>query len=675
MPTDDKSALFRMSFIIQDNNATTVQRHLVRIIEAIIFDSDKEYLSVEDIRDSIISKLDLEFDASEIEKAIGSKHTSFIKNKDNGREITISPKCASTLSSKGTYNDSLRKHVSQAIQELELDVQIDELCQLITNHLYQSFNTNKNVILALITKNYSENNSDGLATESNENKKLINAFLDWENDEKNEFIYKLISYCYVYCSMTVKKDNMLNKALFRGKRFYLDANIIFRLAGINNDSRKLSISSFVSRSNDLGIDLCYTNITQEEINRVITSRVSWIRSITGGTEPIDTSKFTDSEDDFFKLYRSWAKDNDYTDFNAFHRYLNRLIYSVTDHYRIERIPDYIRAQKNEVALRREELFSYKKKRTAKLQSESSLNTDICNVMYIEEKRGRNADNNLWSVNDYFISADQGLISWANDLETETIPIVVLPSVWLTIMLRFTSRTSDDYKAFCSFMELRTSVEPDSFNVYKLLASLATRTDSKELKERIVQEVYENREKYNLENYDTVADKVFDTILENKNERERNELIETRAKLEEAGKENQKRAEIAAKQQEEQIRRIDEQVEKDIQRFCVWNAVGRAILWIFFVAICIGTLVATLTGIWRVNPGYGLFKAILPLQDYSTNTVLTIAGIVVAILVGLGTQMPSIVKKTFGESRIANKRDKIRKKYMSIIMDDIGQLQN
>lgn len=94
-------------------------------------------------------------------------------------------------------------------------------------------------------------------------------------------------------------------------------------------------------------------------------------------------------------------------------------------------------------------------------------------------------------------------------------MVVLPSTWLTVILRYTGRSSDDYKAFCSFLKLRAHVPPDSIDVYKLVEQLSGKTSSGELKMRIVQEVYENRDKYLLNNdldYERSASKAFDLVL-------------------------------------------------------------------------------------------------------------------------------------------------------------------
>ena len=70
---------------------------------------------------------------------------------------------------------------------------------------------------------------------------------------------------------------------------------------------------------------------------------------------------------------------------------------------------------------------------------------------IEEAISKKGQNN-----DFIVSADQLLISWTGNAFSG-VPIVVLPSVWLSIILRFTGRTDDDYKSFCLFLTQRQHI--------------------------------------------------------------------------------------------------------------------------------------------------------------------------------------------------------------------------
>lgn len=52
-----------------------------------------------------------------------------------------------------------------------------------------------------------------------------------------------------------------------------------------------TIKSFVEKCKEVGVTLCYTTATLDEIKRVIVSKVQWIKSVTGSQEPLDLSGF------------------------------------------------------------------------------------------------------------------------------------------------------------------------------------------------------------------------------------------------------------------------------------------------------------------------------------------------------------------------------------------------
>jgi len=665
-----ENKLFRMSFILQDSNVTTVEKHLVKIIEAVIFNSEKESMSIPEIREGIMDGLGLEFEDDEIRHAIlCGKHNNFILAEKAEVRISLTPSCIINYAKKGSYSSELRRYAYNAINELGLDIKTDELSELLTDYFYFVFNSNKDAILALVRKKETVADDGGYDKKSSDEKRIITAFLEWDNDEKNKFIYNLISYCYVYCSITVRKDDMLGKTLFRGKKFFLDANIIFRLAGINNDSRKFSTSSFEKKSRDLGIELCYTNYTFDELQRVIRSRVSWISGVTGGTEPIDTSQYEDKENDFFRLYYEWCKDNDYQDLTAFQTYLTHLVYSVIDKYKKYTIPSYVNTQKDEINTQKESLRDYKLQRVCKKQTDASLITDVCNLKYVEEQR-KETIGNLWSINHYFISADKNLISWSSVNQTGEIPIVVLPSVWLTIMLRFTSRTTDDYKAFCSFMQLRTDVSNNGFDVYKLLESLAVKTNNKEVKERIVQEVYQNINRYDIGDYNKVAEMAFDTILQEKDEKEKNELLEINRQI---AKETHARKEEEKKRENDRdriIERLNKQVEKDMQVINIKYNISIGVIWMAYAILWVMFICFVISAIKGIGLGYEFVVQAFPNISDNYSDMISLLAIITTLMIGVLTPLAAVVKKIsdyfFGEDRRRKQKERIRSKYMGII---------
>ena len=511
------NTFFRINFILQDNSASTTRNYLAKIIEFILFES-KSKLDINEIRRRIIDEFALEFTVDELLESISKKNDNIVKASEN--EYSLTPECASRLSRDKSIEEDLRTTIKNAIVELKMDIGEDQLYNLITRYLYFCFNTNKDMLLSLID---GTKISDPLSSfkANNEEISAINRFLLWQNAEKNALIYKLVSYCYVYCSLNTKKDALLSKNIFKSKRFYLDANIIFRLAGINNDDRKSTINSFAIKCKDLGIKLCYTDLTYNELFRVLDSKVKWLNYINNTSEPIDLESRDISQNDFYNMYVEWCKDSRNTpgEYLDFKKYLSGIINNTLSSFEYVKTSHVIgRLKKNDLENQCLSLKNIKEKDDrVKNYSTASLETDVKNVFFVDYERSTNSDKgNIFSTNDYFISADQNLIEWTQT-QYAGIPIAVLPSLWLTIMLRFTGRTNDDYNAFCLFMNLRMHKERESIDIFNLIRELRLHTDDKSLKEQIITEIIDHRKEYSKDfslndDCESVVNKAFDVIL-------------------------------------------------------------------------------------------------------------------------------------------------------------------
>lgn len=650
MKTEDN--LFRMNFIIQDNAAMTLEANLIKIVEEVLYESEKA-LSLQQISDLIKSNWELDFTDDEIKNAINKKGKN-IQTIENA--YMLLPTYREKLKRQDVSGEKLRIFVQLAIKELNLDVSEDQLEELLRKYLYYCFNANKNAVLALLDKNKAR---DVRINESESNIKLINDFLGWDNPEKDRYIYNIVSYGYIYCSLTVKKDNLLSKKLFRGKRFILDANIIFRLAGINNDSRMKTIQSFVGKSREVGVELCYTTDTLEEIQRVITSKVQWIKGVTGRQEALDVREFDYSENDFYKIYYEWSrqKENRHDDFAGFQSYLTNLVIDVLNQIKSVEIPNYELRQSEDFVAYSASLHKYKDEHTKRRQSEASIKTDVNNYMYLRNQRLSANMSSLWTTNDFLISADQNLISWSSTIADSGIPAVVLPSLWLTIMLRFTGRTANDYKTFCSFLELRTHSDEDGIRIYDLLTKLSERTNSNDLKMRIVREVFEHKNDYlelteDKEDYGLIADKAFDVVCKKDQSLKQaqidqleNEKMQAKTNAEEA---EQKRI-------TEDLFRIKGLADKDCEKhFKVIRFIDSRKMVIGFLLFIV-LAVLTILALKKIGPFYLLMKYMNIQMDQGT--VLGFLGVLLTLIVALAGFLAMFISYLASDKRVQSYREK------------------
>ena len=104
------------------------------------------------------------------------------------------------------------------------NLDFDETKKTIYDFLYFTFNSDAQTVLELIDKNRVTDKTEYSLDESftPEQARTINNFLNWKNHQKNEFVLNMISSCFDYCMLTVKKDTTSFSDVFNGKQFFLD---------------------------------------------------------------------------------------------------------------------------------------------------------------------------------------------------------------------------------------------------------------------------------------------------------------------------------------------------------------------------------------------------------------------------------------------------------------------
>ena len=532
----EEKDLLRLAMILENQGATTRDRYICKFVEYVLFDSEKSELSSLEICTCIKNRFQLEFDLTEIEAAVKKRGIGRLEETQGYYRLT--PKVANQLSSQKSSLDQLRNYLTLFSQDRP-NVDIEATLMLVQKYLYFCFNSNASNLLSLIGENPKHIDSTTFTAEFNPSQEeidIINDFIHWENAEKNKFMYSVVSSCYEYCLITANKSPTISKSIFRGKKFFLDTNIIFRIAGFNKDERRFVSKVFVEKCREVGVALCYTSAALTEIYRVIDSQIKYIRVITNEQAPVDAnliSKLSSNYEvnDFYTLYYNWCKEpqNRYNDFPSFRNYLTGMISNVISNFEYidsTIIKDY---DENEQQLF-DTLMKFKsEKRPYKKTTIESIKTDVKQVLYLNSIRPKSAKS-LWDMNEYIVSADQLLISWAEET-FNGVPIVVIPSLWLSIILKVSGRaTENDYKSFCMFMTLRHSRTDDNtihINAVELLSKLSEKTIDSSLKEQIIAEILSNRGKYSFsepDDYDSSVDLAFDAVLAREKDLQKEELL-------------------------------------------------------------------------------------------------------------------------------------------------------
>ena len=656
---------------MEDQSATTVDKYICKLVEFILYNSQNNQLSSMELCEQINVQFQLEFDMLELENAIKGKARGRI-TLTNG-QYQLSLKAIDQLSKQSDPTSLLRDYISQFLLVTGKSYDANVLLTNIQEYLYYSFNSSVENLLELLAKKPLNSSTD--FSVSNEIVQQINEFISWDNDKKNKLLYDIISFSYEYCMLTTKKNSLLSKKIFKGKRFCLDTNIIFRMAGINKDERQFVTRSFVKKCNEVGVELYYTSETLNELYRVIEGQIKYIKFLTQEQQPINSETLqavdnTNEINDFYVLYYNWCKEsqNKFNDFMSFQKYLIGLIRNVINDLKFITIPNNkISEAKNSFEMQCTSLDDYKKnKRPTKSNSKASLQADVNNILYIISQRNTSHSQNLWQTNDYIVSADQLLTSWSQTAYSG-IPIVVIPSTWLSIMLRFTGRSSDDYKSYCLFMGLRQhKVDEDDIviNSAILLKTLSKRTGDANIKQKIIEEILNNTNSYSFNSpndYSISVENAFENILKKATEDIR---IELTTAIDSKDKEN--RVEIQNLNEQLKSRSTEDEFSiklansKAESKVGFWKSVE--FLQTLLPALTVLVLVAVIvTILFKLEPLYGLIAKLPPVNLINGSSLWAVLTLLITLISGAVINFVIIAPLKYLSSE--NRKQVLVKKYL------------
>ena len=641
----EEKDLLRLAMILENQGATTRDRYICKFVEYVLFDSEKSELSSLEICTCI---------------------------KETQGYYRLTPKVANQLSSQKSSLDQLRSYLTLFSQDRP-NVDIEATLMLVQKYLYFCFNSNASNLLSLIGENPKHIDSTTFTAEFNPSQEeidIINDFIHWENAEKNKFMYSVVSSCYEYCLITANKSPTISKSIFRGKKFFLDTNIIFRIAGFNKDERRFVSKVFVEKCREVGVALCYTSAVLTEIYRVIDSQIKYIRVITNEQAPVDAnliSKLSSNYEvnDFYTLYYNWCKEpqNRYNDFPSFRNYLTGMISNVISNFEYidsTIIKDY---DENEQQLF-DTLMKFKsEKRPYKKTTIESIKTDVKQVLYLNSIRPKSAKS-LWDMNEYIVSADQLLISWAEET-FNGVPIVVIPSLWLSIILKVSGRaTENDYKSFCMFMTLRHSRTDDNtihINAVELLSKLSEKTIDSSLKEQIIAEILSNRGKYSFsepDDYDSSVDLAFDAVLAREKDLQKEELLlavnAEKAKSKKRAEEYEEKLKSKISAEEYAQTYSQKKAQAKVERFSQHAQIPLVINGIIFI-VAVGIL---LCWIFKLKPISDILTNIFDSDDKGEKVVSAIVWIFNLFVITIPTYLGKVWDYLSSDKR----KDKLCSKY-------------
>ncbi len=689
MNPENQNQLFRLAAVLYaDNNYEVAPKTIHRkVIESVLLECGAMEFSVNQIIDFIQERYSIIFDEDSVKEIVTSKkEESFLTAQRNGDLfVCLSEKRKQTLQTK-ISNKTIDFFISQFQKEYaQLVAKVDSK-SILYKFLYDIFSTNTSSFQKLID---SKKDISGIINLENSNynekeKEIINNFLQWDNFEKNKAVFDIASYALEYCMLTNKNgSSSIHLDNLRNKCFYLDTNIIYRALGINGENRQKRSQTFLKKFSDSGEKIIISKSTETEFKDGIKAHIDRIRKF--DSPRVNSMLFQEIEvqRDIYNFYHKWRMGKANYSLDLF----MAEIYSIYDNFKkefkikVDTQKPYDLKDKKIIDLLKDYTTSisiFKLKEGNEIIGSATIDAE--NILWIEKKRENNIQN-IFDTKFFFISTDQGLRRWDYQREDKT-PIVLLPSQWMSILLRYLNRTEDDYKSFVNFLNLKnTEVLINSEKLQVVLAGIAEMTTSIEQQRSILNNLIEN--KFNgVVSRDLSNDQIFDKAkyfaksklekevedlktqnesLENKHEILSADISEHKiavtGEIQKLKNENQEIGNKLIGKEKENIQLKEKLIEKEIEEeFSKWQSPAKWLIGLG-ILIIIFTVLQFCCETWPLNYPYRLVSWI----DTVTNSVLkdTLTALMFSPIIGLWLISKFVWDRLISKENNAVKRKAIK----------------
>ena len=486
--TITRTAAIMYADSMSNRTTNTIKR---KFIESVYANSNNSLLTLSELVNRINDEIGLLFSEDEI-KPIVKDPDFFVEVLNTSSEnikYRLQDKRYKTLCAKPINEFEKIIDIFFSQNKSSLSLTIDSLKDLIYRYLHSILNTNiaayshfvrssqKTIIPKLNSEEFSDDEID-----------IINEFIKWKNEEKDKAVFKIVNYCIEYAVVVNdSSEDVLSKAL-KTKIFFLDNSLIYRELENNGDTKKKRTLSFLNKCKESGQKFVISKYTREEFFNTVNFHLKQLNSSTpfGQINPQIFKRYANG-DGFYQFYHEWRNGRINYGFDLFKTHIYNLYKELINKFDIledfnvpfseQEEPATIEIYKNEIQA---------VKRTKK--SEPHL-MDARNMYWIECAR-KNNNIDISSTKYYFVTSDQKLQYWDGQHSVNQ-PLTLLPSQWMGLLLKYVSRSSDDYKSFISFMNLpKEDSTLSEDELQSIMAGISEMTEEFSKQESIIESMIE-----------------------------------------------------------------------------------------------------------------------------------------------------------------------------------------
>ena len=504
MTTTNQNQLFRLAAVLYaDNNYEVAPKTIIKkVIESALLSNENKSINIHQLIDFIYSTYNLHLVEEEVKNIVTSdKEDGFLCNQKNEDTIV----CLSEKRKQVIETKLSNKTIDYFIDEFEKAkaalVSGSNTKEIIYRFLYELLSSNIESFKKLLDSK--KKIEDLINVESHTytpvEREIVNEFLGWDNNGKNKAIFDIASYALEYCMICnnggathIQLNNLRNKI------FYLDTNVIFRALGINGLNRQNRTNTFLRKFIEANTQLVISKFSETEFRDTITFYLDKLKEtpLNRKINPeIFQEKYFKSLNDIYDFYYKWRSGKVNDSMELFEGHILGLYEKFKADFKIQTdyaIPFDEKEEKFEKTINElsASIGSYKNADGAR-HGVNGDNIDALNILLVEKKRdGRSA--NIFETKQFIVSTDQSLRRWDYYRNAVT-PIVILPSQWLSILLRYLNRSNDDFKSFVSFLNLPSGESLiDSEKIHIILAGISEMTENFDQQRFIVQSLVQKK---------------------------------------------------------------------------------------------------------------------------------------------------------------------------------------
>ena len=474
---------------MSNRTTNTIKR---KFVESVFVNNNNTLLTLSELVNTIEETMGLMFSEDEISPIVKDENVfvEVLNRSSEDIKYNLQEKRYNTLCSKSI--DEI-DNVIETYFSTQVDSSVhftkDSFKDLIYRYLHSILNTNISTYIQFVNPAKTVT-IPKLSSEQFEDEEvdLINSFVKWDNETKNKALFKLINYCIEYAIVVNNSsEDVLSRSL-RTKVFYLDNALLYRALGINGETRKKRTISFLKKCKESGQKFVISKYTRQEFFNTVDYHLSQLNSSTpfGRITPQVFKRYANG-DGFYQFYHEWRNGRINYGFDLFKTHIHYLYKDLVTRFDIEENFNVPFDEKEEPAI----INTYKNeiqniKRTNR--HEPHL-IDARNMYWIECVRdGNNVD--VASTKYYFVTSDQKLQTWDGEHSVNQ-PLTLLPSQWMGLILKYVSRSSDDYKSFISFMNLpkdNSVISEDELQ--SVMAGISEMTEEFSKQETIIESMVE-----------------------------------------------------------------------------------------------------------------------------------------------------------------------------------------